>query len=180
MIYELTIALIVENFCHQMLTFSVNFQVGDSGMLRYAPLITTDGTLHFEPFRGEHGRSNVLIRVSDNGENANDSNGNDGNGVSRVYAVSIVVLPLPRLVSVTPALVATHGNQRITVRGSFLSPFELPTATPPATPAVPGLPGEEKQLNCTKAARNLSSYDPSYYSYYWHDWQRLKVSKAAV
>lgn len=146
----------------QAVSFTVTLEGGDEGILRYIPRISTDdGTLRFEAFRGEHGKALLLISLTDSGGTAHG-----GADMSHLHMATVVVLPLPRITSVTPALGAIQGNTRITIRGSFLSQFALPICGASAVAQSPA-PME----SCRQESAAMSSE----YDYYWHDWRRGAV-----
>jgi hypothetical protein len=69
--------------------------------------------------QGEYGRTNLLITAVDDGGVAHG-----GLDTSHVRMLSLDVLPLPRILSITPALGARHGHQLLTIRGDFLGQLQ--------------------------------------------------------
>jgi len=141
----------------QEIFFTVRVAARDGGLFRYLPHVSSDGDLRFEPFYGEHGRAQLYIAASDDGGTAHG-----GVDVSE-QMVSIVVLPLPRIASIMPALGAAHGRQQITIRGAFLSRFSLPTASRSAH-----IPQRETTSDCTHTG-NSSHGMPEAHYFYYHD-----------
>jgi hypothetical protein len=141
----------------QKISFTVRVAARDGGIFRYPPLVSGDGDLRFEPFFGEHGRAHLFIIGSDDGGTAHG-----GIAVSE-QMVSIVVLPLPRISSVTPALGAVHGGQQITLRGAFLSRFSLPTAS-----RLAPIPPRGTTNECSHAVNSANGMATDHY-YYYHD-----------
>ena len=127
----------VEGEAPQDLSFNVRVAAGGMLLLRFAPVVSVNGTLRFEPFAGEHGSATVLISASDSGGTALG-----GQDTSDVHALRIVVLPLPHITSITPRLGAPHGRQRITIHGSFLSRLSSPTATASSSAFSSGSSGQ--------------------------------------
>ena len=153
----------------QAITFAVRVAASGAGLFRYQPHVDILGTLRFEPFAGEHGSTKVYITARDDG-GVRDG----GKDTSREEALSIVVLPLPRISTIEPAIGAPHGRQKITIRGSFLSAFEMPG---PGQASNGSLHAQCPSLSSDSASPGARV--PLFYEI-WQDWRQSESNSTAV
>jgi hypothetical protein len=116
-----------------------------------APAVSPDGELVLSVPQGVFGRFLLLVKWV--GENSNISCTSDQScsvpvpelaeaaAGAALNTAMLVILPLPRVLTVVPALGPARGGTRITVQGTFFSSNSRPPALPPPpSPTPPPFP----------------------------------------